>query len=527
MTPVRRVGLNRRGFLGLAALAAAGGTGVLTACSGSSGTKRVADRHKDGILRIGVASAPSSLNPLDSGSEITRWIAEPIMESLYRYDNTLASVPLLADGEPQISEDGLAWTIRLRQGVLWHNGTPFTADDVVATLAHMLDLSAGSEWITYMLGYLSRFEKVDEHTVRIVLSKPYGLLRSHLTNLPITHRDFVARKDTMMGTGPYRLDTFVAGQSFTLSRFDRYHGGQYPAGSAPAFAGMQYTVFTDANTRVLSLRQGKVDLITAPSFATFDTIRKDRSLALVLTEAPLDVLSYVMMRKEPFSDPDFRKAVALSMDRQGVLQRVYGGEGTIGQGPIGPAELGWDAGFTPFAPAPDLARARDLLARARTGKRSFTVTIGTNQGIRDVAQVLVAGWKQVGLDVTIEQLAGGPWSNKWLSRDYDMLMNTFSSGFTSGPANYLTLAPAGSANVLSCGYANPEVDRLIDTVWQTSNDAERVAALSRVDRLLAEDAVITPPVYPKLALAQRAELSPLDPTMLRISRLDPHHLRFV
>jgi peptide/nickel transport system substrate-binding protein len=527
VTSVRGLGLDRRGFLGLTALAAAGGTGLLTACSSSSSGDRVTKRHRDGILRIGVVAAPSSLNPLDSGSETTRWIAEPIMESLYGYDKSLASIPLLADGEPQISDDKLAWTIRLRQGVLWHDGTPFTADDVVATLAHMLDLSAGSEWITYMLGYLSRFEKVDEHTVRITLNKPYGLLRSHLTNLPITHRDFVGRKDTMMGTGPYKLDTFVAGQSFTLSRFDRYHGGQYAPGVAPAFAGIEYTVFTDANTRVLSLRQGKVDLIAAPSFATFDTIRGDRSLALVLAEAPLDVLSYVMMRKEPFNDPDFRKAVALSMDRQGVLQRVYGGEGTVGQGPIGPAELGYDAARKPFAPAPDLDRARELLARAKTGKRSFTVTIGTNQGIRDIAQVLVAGWKQVGLDVTIEQLPGGPWSNKWLSRDYDMLMNTFSSGFTSGPANYLTLAPAGSTNVLSCGYVNVEADALIDTVWQTFDPAERVAALGRLDQILAEDAVITPPVYPKLALAQRVELSPLDPTMLRISRLDPQHLRFV
>ncbi|WP_436788774.1 ABC transporter substrate-binding protein [Yinghuangia sp. YIM S10712] len=528
---VSGTGPSRRGFLGMAAGLAAAGTGLLTACSSSDSGERVTERHRDGILRIGVASAPSNLNPLDSGSEVTRWIAEPVMESLYAYDDQLASVPLLAEGEPEVSADRLAWTIRLKDRVFWHNGDPFTADDVVATLNHMLDMSAGSEWITYMLGYVSRCEKVDARSVRIVLGKPYGLLRSHLTNLPVTHRDFVSRKDTMMGTGPYKLDGYVAGQSFTMSKFDRYHGGQYRAPFADrpggaAFAGMEYTVFTDGNTRAVSLKQGKVDLVTSPAQSTVSALAAEKGVAVVSTIAPLDVLTYVMMQREPFSDPEFRKAIAFATDREGVLQRVYGGKGTPGQGPIGPGELGYDPALAVYPAAPDLARARDHLARATTGKRAFTLTVGNGQTIRDIAQVLVAGWAKIGIDVTIEQLAGGPWSNKWLSREYDMLMNTFSSGFTSGPANYLTLAPASSTNVLSCGYRNPAVDQAVDTVWQTTDSAERVAALRTIDRALAEDAVIFPPVHPELVVAQRRELSPLNAAQLKVCRLSPQTLSF-
>ncbi|NUS55085.1 MAG: ABC transporter substrate-binding protein [Streptomycetaceae bacterium] len=523
-------GPSRRGFLGLGAALAVGGTGFLTACSKEDSAGRVADRHKDGVLRIGVAAAPSSLNPLDSGAEVTRWIAEPVMESLYAYDSRLNSVPLLAEGEPEISADKLTWTIRLKQGVLWHNGDPFTADDVVATLAHMLDTSAGSEWITYMLGYVQRFEKADPQTVRIILAKPYGLLRSHLTNLPVTHKNFVDRKDTMMGTGPYKLDSYVAGQSFTMSRFDRYHGGQYRAPFADmpggaAFGGVQYTVFTDANTRAVSLKQGKVDLVTAPANATLPVLAKEKGLTLVSTVAPLDVLTYVMLQRAPFDNADFRKAVAYSMDRDGVLQRVYGGKGSIGQGPIGPGEAGYQP-LSVFPAAPDLAKAKAFLDKSGIAKPSFTLTVGASQTVRDIAQVLVAGWAKIGIDVRIEQLPGGPWSNKWLSRDYDMLMNTFMSGFTSGPANYLTLAPASSTNVLACGYTNPEVDKAIDTVWQTADQNERVQALATVDRALAEDAVIFPPVYPELVVAQRNELSPLDRDLLKVCRLSPQTLRF-
>ncbi|MDI2125276.1 ABC transporter substrate-binding protein [Yinghuangia seranimata] len=524
-------GPSRRGFLGMTAALALGGTGLLTACSGGDSGARVADRHKDGVLRIGVAAAPSNLNPLDSGAEVTRWIAEAVMESLYAYDDQLNSVPLLADGEPQISADQLTWTIRLKTGITWHNGAPFTADDVVATLVHMLDLSAGSEWITYMLGYVQSFEKADDRTVRIVLAKPYGLLRSHLTNLPVTHKDFVTRKDTMMGTGPYKLDTYVPGQSFTMSRFDAYHGGQFraPFADVPggaAFKGIEYTVFTDGNTRAISLKQGKIDLITSPAQTTVQKLKEAKELAVTSTVAPLDVLTYVLVAREPFSDENFRKAVAHSMDRDGVLQRVYGGRGTPGQGPIGPGELGHDQALSVYPATPDLAKAKEFLAKATTAKRDFTLTVGASQTARDIAQVLVAGWAKIGLNVRIEQLAGGPWSNKWLSRDYDMLMNTFSSGFTSGPANYLTLAPASSTNVLACGYKNPEVDKAIDTVWQATDPAERTAALRTVDRILAEDAVIFPPLYPELVVAQRTELSPVNPAQLKICRLAPHTLRF-
>ncbi len=515
-----RTSIDRRRFLGLAVGAAILGPTAIAACSSPSSSERAQKRQADGILRIGVAGAPSNINPLDSGSELTRWLAEPVMESLYTYDDDLRSVPLLADGEPTVSDDLLTWTIRLKPGITFQNGDPLEAADVVATLDHMLNLSAGSEWITYLIDYVQRFDVVDEHTLTIGLAKPYGLLRSHLTNLPIAHRDYAERRDAMMGTGPYALEDFTPGQSFTMTRYDGYHG------TAPSFAGIEYTVFTDGSTRLVSLRQGKVDLITAVPYQNLDAVEKDQDLKLIMAEAPLDVLTYVMMRAEPFSDDAFRKAVAVSMDRAGVRDRVYGGHATTGQGPIGPAELGWDPDLEVFAAEPDLEAAERLLDQAETKRRDFRITVGTSQTGRDIAQVLAAGWEKVGLKVEIEQLAGGPWSSAWLSNDYEMLMNTFQSGFTSGPANYLTLAPAHSQNLLSNGYVNPEVDQLLDLVWQTSDDAEREEALRTITRILAEDAVIFPPAYPNLALAQRRELSPIAVGPLRTSRIQPHLLRF-
>ena len=281
-----------------------------------------------------MAAAPSNINPLDSGSEVTRWIAEPVVESLYTYDAALKSVPLLADGEPRISADKLTWTIKVRNDITWQNGDPLTAADVVATLGHINALSSGSEWITYLINYVQSFEALDEQTVAIHLIKPYGLLRSHLTNLPIVHKDFVNSKNQMMGTGPYKLDNFVAGQSFTMSRFDGYHGDK------PAFDGITFTVLQDGATREVSLKQGKIDLISSVPYRDLGAMRDSEGVVVQISEAPLDILTYVLIQREPFSDDSFRKAVAVSMDRAGVVQKVFAGEATPGQGPIGPAELG-------------------------------------------------------------------------------------------------------------------------------------------------------------------------------------------
>ncbi len=518
--PSARTTIDRRRFLGLAVGAAVSGPGLLAACGSAATADRVARRHQDGILRVGVAGAPSNINPLDSGSELTRWLAEPVVETLYAYDADLRSVPLLARGEPEVSADHLTWTIRLRDDVTFHGGDPLTAHDVVASLDHILDLSSGSEWITYLLDYVQTFEAADDHTVVIGLARPYGLLRSHLTNLPICHRDAVGRRDTMVGTGPYRLERFTPGQSFTMVPHAGYHG------TAGAFAGIEYTVFVDGATRLVSLRQGKVDLITAVPYQNLKAVSGNEELTLVLADSPLDVLTYTNLHAEPFSDAHFRRAVALSMDRAGVRDRVFGGHATIGQGPVGPAERGWDPDLAVYAAEPDLERARAELERAGTDRRGFRITIGTSQLGKEIASVLAAGWAKVGLDVEIEQLAGGPWSSAWLANEYELLMNTFQSGFTSGPANYLTLAPAHSRNLLSCGYVDPEVDAWLDGVWETDDDDEREELLRRVSARLAEEAVIFPPVYPRAAFAQRRELSPLDPDGLRISRLAPHTLRF-
>ncbi|WP_433346746.1 ABC transporter substrate-binding protein [Microtetraspora malaysiensis] len=496
----------RRRFLGLIptmSLAAACSTGT-PAAGGDT-------------LRIGVAAGPSNLNPLDSGSEVTRWIAEPVMETLYDYDERLAPVPLLASAAPTVSGDGLTWTIPLKPGVTFHNGDPFTAEHVVASLDHVAAFASGSEWVVYFLGYYSGARAVDPHTVEIKLKRPYGLLHSHLTNLPITHKAFADRKDTMMGTGPYKLEKVSAGLGYSMAAHHGYHGQK------PAYARMEFKIIPDGSTRAVNLRAGNVDIVTDLPVAALTLLTGQPEVTVHRVDAPIDILTYVKVGDPPFDDLNFRRAVAFASDRQGVNEKVFGGAAALGQGPIGPAERGYDPSLRVFPAQPDLTRARELLRG--TKNPSFTLTISAGQVMEDIAQVLMQGWAQAGITVKLEVLQGGPWAQRWISGAYQMIMNRFSSGFTSGDANYLALSPAQSTSVLSCGYENAAVDTALDRVWATTDQAERDVLLKQVNAALTEDAVMFPPVYPKMIVGQRAGVSPLDPGRMRISRLGTANLR--
>ncbi|GLX02562.1 ABC transporter substrate-binding protein [Microtetraspora sp. NBRC 16547] len=497
---------SRRRFLGLLPAAS-----LVAACSPAS------PASGGGTLRIGVAAGPSNLNPLDSGSEVTRWIAEPVMETLYDYDERLRSVPLLAAAEPAVSGDGLTWRIPLKQGVTFHNGDAFTAEHVVASLDHVAAFASGSEWVVYFLGYYSGARAVDRNTVEITLKRPYGLLRSHLTNLPITHRAFADRKDTMMGTGPYKLERVSPGLGYSMAAHHGYHG------QPPAYARLEFQIIPDGSTRAVNLRAGNVDIATELPVAALTLLMGQPQVTVHRVDAPIDILTYVKAGDPPFDDVNFRRAVAYASDRQGVNEKVFGGSATLGQGPIGPAERGYDPSLRVFPARPDPARARRLLDGV--ANPSFTLTISAGQVMEDIAQILVQGWAQAGITVKLEVLQGGPWAQRWISGAYQMIMNRFSSGFTSGDANYLALSPAQSRSVLACGYENAAVDTALDRVWATSDQAERDGLLRQVNAALTEDAVMFPPVYPKMIVGQRASVSPLDPGRMRISRLGTPNLR--
>jgi len=507
--------IGRRRFLAMTGVLTAG-TLALAAC-GTSGTPAASPgagtASKPTTLTFGVTSISDYLNPLNTTSSRVGWITESVVESLFTYDASMASVPLLADGEPEVSADGLTWTVKLKDGVTFHNGDALAAADVVATLKFVSDPKATSDWTSYFVGYVKDAEAVDERTVRITLSTRYGVLRSHLTNLPIVHRDFVAKTDTTMGTGPFKIDKVTQGQSVALVRNDAYTGAK------PALEGVVFQAVPDAATRLVNLREGKIQIMTDVTPESVALLKQDAQIKVHEVAAPSDLVTYFVTDKAPFDNVKVRQALAHAMDRKGVRDVVFAGTAPLAQGPIAPAVEGHDPALRIYGEDADYAKAKALLAEAGAGDLSFTLTVTSDARMKNIAQVLVEGWKQAGITCTLETLDIGPWVQKWVSGKFQLAMTGFESGFGAGRTAFTTLSTVNSKYPLNFGYRNDEVDKLLGQAWATDDEAERTELCRQINGLLAADAIMIPPVYPKLLVAQRTDLSPLDDKRMGISRV--------
>ncbi|GII86099.1 ABC transporter substrate-binding protein [Sphaerisporangium siamense] len=516
--PVSGPTFSRRRFLAASGVLTAGAF-PLAACGGEPGGTSASGAPSTGgakaldTLAFGVASISDYLNPLSTTSSRVHWITDPVVEPLYTYDASLKSVPLLADGEPEISEDGLTWTVKLKKGVTFHNGDPFTAEHVAATLAFVTDPKSTSDWTAYFVGYVAKVTAPGDHTVKIKLTTPFGVLRSHLTNLPIVHKDFVKRTDTTLGTGPFKVDKVTQGQQVTLTGHDAYHG------TKPTLRGVAFQAVPDPATRLVNLREGKIQIMTGVSPESAGLLKQDDKIRVHEIDAPSDIVTYFQAAKGPFTDAKVRQALGHAMDRKGVRDVVYAGTASIAQGPIGPATEGHDPSIRLYAETPDAAKAKALLAEAGVSSLSFTLTITNDPVMKNIGQVLAEGWKQAGITCTLEVLDIGPWVKKWASGEYQMAMTGFESGFGSGRTAFTLLGQMSSRNPLNFGYKNAEVDRLLGEAWAATDEAARAEACKKIGKLLADDAILLPPVYPKMIVAQRADLSALDETLMSVSRV--------
>lgn len=514
--------ITRRRALFYGAVAAGGvvaGSSLLAACTSAASNAVVNGTPvQGGTLNFAMYGVSTNIMPVDGTTELARWLTDPVVEALYKYDDDLNSVPSLAAALPEVVDnaDGTqTWTIKLKPGVTFHNGDPFTAEHVDASLAHATNFTTPSSWVVLLSGIFASRTVIDPLTIELVTKTKQGILLSHLTNMPISHKDWLRKKDQVMSTGPFSLspaDT-QAGTKYVLRRYEGYHG------TKPALDTIQVDIITDPSARVVELKQGRTNISTNVSADDAELLAKDDAISVIELDAPLDILAYMNMGRGPFRSLDFRKAVAFGMDRKQVRDVVYGGKATLGQGPAGPGVIGYDPNLKVYPEETDFDAAREYLRASGETNPSFTLTIANHPEVKEIAQVLQAGWKKIGITANLEPLEGAPWIGKWLGAQYDFIMGVWQSGFATGNSNLIVFTPAMSSNVLNPGYRNATVDDALNQVFATDSVAERDAQLKIAAAQLIEDTWIVPPVYPKLIVAQRKDITEINQDLLRVSRI--------
>jgi peptide/nickel transport system substrate-binding protein len=463
--------LLRPGVLLLAgALLAAG-------CSaGSTASPGVAPGSPNAPLRIGLTAEPANLDfTRTDGAAIPEALLVNVYEGLVRLNQQTGEIePALAESWT-VSPDGLVYDFTLREGVTFSNGEAFTADDVKFSIERVKS-DAWTVSLKSGMGAVSGVEVVSPTRARVTLSQPSNSWLFRMTTRIGAMFDPSGVGDlanTPVGTGPYTVSEFRRGDALVLTRRDDYWGEK------PAIAQVHLQYFRDATAAVNSLLTDGIDVIgtvQAPeALAQFDG---DSRFQVIEGTTNGEVTLAMNDATGPTSDVRVRRAIAMAIDHEAVLNTAWAGRGALIDTMVPPTDP-W------FQPLPDVTpynpdAARALLAEAGTPNLSLRMRIANLPYAVASAQVVQSQLAAVGIQTQIEPLE---FPARWLetvfrNADYDLSIVSHVEPRdirTFGDSNYYWR------------YNNPEVQRLLADS-ETGSAEQQVDDLRQVGRLIAEDA---------------------------------------
>ncbi|QIA27373.1 ABC transporter substrate-binding protein [Thermaerobacter sp. PB12/4term] len=453
-------------------------------------------------ITIGINADPPNLDPAMSSALVDRYVQNSIFDKLYDLDENLQVVPELAESLPEVSEDGTVYTIKLRQGITFHDGTPFNADAVVFNLQRYLnpDSARYSE-----LSAVDRVEKVDDYTVRIVLKQPYSPLLYTLTDRAGMMGSPKAIQEAgdqfgqnPVGTGPFKFENRIKGDQIVLVKNPDYWREGLPKADR-----IVWKVVTDDNIKVVNLKAGQLDIIDTVPAQSIADLRSVPNLKVEIGPGLGFQGIYLNTEKEPFNNPYLRRAVDLAIDRSTLVQVVFQETAEPGYGPFPPSSPAAAASGEP--PQRDLDQVKALLAQGGHPEGfQFTLKTATGPVTQQVAQVIKDMLADAGIQMEIQQVEFGSLLDDTDNGNFQAAALGWSGRPDPDGNIYPWLYTGGSQN--DSRYSNPGVDRLLDEARRVLDMNQRVELYRQVMKQVHQDAPYIYLYYPKNVKAYSAQI---------------------
>lgn len=423
---------------------------------------------------------------ISSDSEVL--VANHVYDYLVDIDAASNPAPRLAHNWER-SADGLTYTFYLEDGVTWHDGDPFTAEDVVWTFNRLRDPEQGFP-TGELYSNVETIEATGELEVTFTLAEPNPFFLYDLSdNHALVVKNGTAEATDFNGTGPFRVRHYSA-----EDRIEMVANEDYFLDGLPRLGGLEIIFFNDDTAAVDALRGGQIDLAMRMSTSLFESLQGDPVITTI--SIPTNGFDLVRLRvdRAPGDDPRVVQALKLATDRAAIFELVQQGYGAVGNdSPIGPLyEAYHDAAAVP--PARDVAEARRLLAEAGYEDGLNLVLHVPDTGNRpDLATVLQNQWQEAGINVEIsvepESVYYG--DDGWLEVD----LGITGWGSRPYPQFYLDTMIACDAEWNEAHFCNEEIDALIDTAGATLDEDERVRAYADIQKYLAAEGPYIIPYY--------------------------------
>ncbi len=492
-------------------------------CIGAVGTVQARD------LVVGLKTEPSSMDPQYHALTPNIQISNTMFDGLVNTDPKLNPKPALAESW---TVDGKVWTFKLRKGVKFSDGSPFTAEDVVFTYERVPKVPNSPSPFTLYLSAVDKGEAVDPQTVRVTTKEPSPLLLVNLAQLPIMSKKAASGAapegkttmelnsgDGLVGTGPYKFVSWKRGAELVLARNENYWGPK------PAWDRIVYRPMTNAASRVASLLAGDVDMIEDPP--TDDLARLKENKKLFVEQTPSARMIYVAMDqfnaekspgiqgpdKNPLKDKRVRQALSLAIDRNAIVQRVMGGAALPAANLLPYPMFGTSKERTAI-PKADVEKAKALLKEAGYPE-GFSITLGSPSGryINDakVAQAIASMWTRIGVKTSVDALAPPVFFKSRDSYQFSAYLAGWavSTGEMSNPLNSLLVTPDPKRGVGTTNrgrYSNPEMDKLVAQASSTMDDKARSELLQKASGMVIDDYGILPIHFELSVWAMKSDL---------------------
>ena len=460
-----------------------------------------------GVLRVYHRDSPASMSIHEEG---TNSVAIPMMavfNNLVLYDQHKAQnsldtiVPDLAESWSW-NEEGTRLTFKLREGVKWHDGKPFTSADVKCTwdlltgrAAERLRLNPRKSW----WNNVAEITADGPAQATFMLKRPQpailALLASGYTPIYPCHIPPRDMRQHPIGTGPFKFVEFKPNETIKLVR----NPGYWEPGR-PYLDGIEYTIIPNRSTAILAFIAGKFDLtfpyeVTVPLLKDVRTQAPQAVCELVSTNASTNLL--VNREAPPFDSPDLRRALALALDRKSFIDILAEGQGDIGGAMLPPPTGVWGmpTDFLATVPgySPDVAKnraaAREIMAKLGYGPdKRLTIKVAARNipTYRDPAIILIDQLKDVWIDGELEPIETANWFPKLARKDYQIGLNNTGSGVDDPDQQFFENYGCGSERNYT-GYCNPELENLFVEQSMMADREKRRRLVWEIDKKLQED----------------------------------------
>ena len=433
-----------------------------------------------GTVTIGLDSEPATLDPAANSISLASGSVFSAM-----YETLMARTPgsdltnLLAKSLTE-APDRLSWTLVVRDGVTFHDGTPFDA----AAVKFNLERQKASLYNGSALLPLTGIDVVDATTVTLHLSEPWTALPDALSGIvgvmvsPTAAADAEAFKRAPVGTGPYRLTEWVPGDKASLVRFDGYWGEKAPLDA------IVFKFISVEAARIAAFDAGEIDAYTTIIDATAADAKSKG--AVVVNPPPTGYgFSYVNLTKPPLDDLRVRQAMRLAVDQDAIADAYQGqGYADFADSPFYKKSEWWVAPTTAAKYDPEGATAL-IKDYGKPVKITFKLLAGS-QEIEDSVRATIGYWKDAGIDCELVLIPDlGTYIGDVLSGNYDALGFIGTSSGDPDAVTYNLFHTGGSGNYGK--YSNPTVDAALETGRHSQDLAERKAAYATVQQELRKD----------------------------------------